>query len=271
MRLFVVLAVMALTVTGCRIETDDDGPSTRASAKPSGTAIDLGTAVYPDGTDESGASVHTWNAKLRPAAYRVGYALGAPEGASVDEAFRRWAGSVHFARVPNGRFGWSPPRGCGGDLHCVYENIAERGAGDLEPLVERFRARQRAAKLSTLDLGALVVTFVQSIRYEVPNDEPFGILPPPLVVSQRRGDCDSKALLGHMLLRSLGIDSIIVSSAAHHHAMLGIALPVPGTMMTIAGRRYAFTETTAKGSPIGHINPSLLAPNDWRPVAIRIR
>lgn len=270
MRLSAVL-LAALAVTGCQIDTGDDGPTPRASTRPGGPALDLGTAAYPAGTPASGAVVHAWNAKVRPGAYRVGYALGAPEGAAVDEAFRRWAGSVHFAEGPDGRFRWRPPRGCDGDLHCVYESVAARGADDLEPLVERFRARQRAASLSVLDLAALVVTFVQSIRYEVPKDEPFGILPPPLVVSQRRGDCDSKALLGHILLRSLGIDSILVSSVAHRHAMLAIALPVPGTMMNVGGRKYAFTETTAKGSPIGHISPNLLRPNDWRPVAVRVR
>lgn len=264
-----VLAVVALM--GCHIETDDDEPTSGVSRGPNAASLDLGTAAYPAGTPESGAAMHTWNAKLRPSAYRVGYALGSSEGSAVDAAFRRWATSVHFSEGPNGRFAWRPPRGCEGDMHCVYESVVARGAGDLEPLVERFRARQRAASLSVLDVAALVVTFVQSIRYEVPKDEPFGILPPPLVVAQRRGDCDSKALLGHMLLRSLGVDSIVLSSNAHRHAMLGIALPVPGTAIKVAGRKYAFAETTAKGSPIGHIAPHLLQPNDWRPMAIRDR
>jgi hypothetical protein len=74
-----------------------------------------------------------------------------------------------------------------------------------------------------------------------------------------------------MLLRDMGIDSIMLSSVAHRHAMLGIALPAPGTPFTHAGRRYAYTECTAKGSPIGHINPELLRPNDWRAVPVRSR
>src|SRR5262249_936096 len=131
------------------------------------------------------------------------------------------------------------------------------------------RARAHDARLSTMDLAQLVVTFVQAIPYEIPEQEPFGVLPPALVASRRKGDCDSKALLAHMLLHSLGIDSMMVGSNAHHHEMLRTAPPVSGTKFTFAGRAYAYTEMTAKGSPIGHINPQLLLPDDWKPVAFR--
>jgi len=153
-------------------------------------------------------------------------------------------------------------------MRCAYNNIASRSGADLQPLVERFRARQKAANLNTADLAALIVTFVQNIRYEVPKDSPFGILPPPLVVAEERGDCDSKSLLALMLLRSFGIDSVVMSSNAHRHAVLAIALPTNGTKVTYAGRQYAITEMTAKGSPIGHLNASLLRPNDWKVIPV---
>jgi hypothetical protein len=73
-----------------------------------------------------------------------------------------------------------------------------------------------------------------------------------------------------MMLDTLGVDSMVVTSEAHRHSMLGIALPAQGTRFKHAGREYAFTEMTAKGSPIGHINPTLLKPNDWKAVPIRI-
>jgi hypothetical protein len=92
------------------------------------------------------------------------------------------------------------------------------------------------------------------------------VLPPALVAQRRWGDCDSKSLLAHMILRTLGINSVLISSEAHQHTMLGVALPAPGTSFTWQGRRYAFVELTAKRSPIGHIHPKLLSPNDWRVV-----
>jgi hypothetical protein len=155
----------------------------------------------------------------------------------------------------------------------VLEELAGRSKDSVEPIAAVFKRRARDAKLSSLDLASIIVGFVQYIRYEIPRDEPFGLLPPSLVAYQKRGDCDSKALLGHMLLSEVGISSVILSSIAHKHAMLGIALPVPGKTHSHAGARYAYTECTAKGSPIGHINPELLRPDDWRvlPVALTRR
>lgn len=270
--LALAIAAAAVATGCCRILDDLPGPGrTWGEPSPTGPATELGTAVYPPGTPTNGAAIQTWIAsRLRPSTYRVGYGLSPAESGAVGEAFRDYASSVDFEEEGGGRFRWSPPRGCAGDMHCVFESLAKRAAPDLAPLVERFRARQRAANLTSLDLATLVVTYVQSIRYEIPRDQPFGILPPPLVVSQKRGDCDSKSLLAHLLLRSLGIDSLILSSNAHKHAMLGIALPVPGAKLSYGGRQYARTEMTAKGSPIGHVNPELLRPDDWRPVPFRV-
>ncbi len=212
--------------------------------------------------------MHAWSAPLSPPQYRLGYSLAPAERAALTQAFQSYARSVQLQGAGKDKFRWRPPAHCAGDLHCPYQNIATRGAPDLEPIVERFRARQAAAKLSSADLAALIVTFVQDIRYEIPKDSPFGILPPPIVVAESRGDCDSKSLLALMLLRSFGIDSVVLSSDAHKHAILAIALPANGTKVTYAGRQYALTEMTASGSPIGHINPSLLRPNDWKIVPV---
>src|SRR6201999_3184582 len=110
------------------------------------------------------------------------------------------------------------------------------------------------ARLDALQTATLVVAFVQSIQYEVP-DEPLGLLPPALVAAERRGDCDSKSLLALVLLKELGIDAVMLESDAQHHAMLGVALPAPGTSITVQGRRYAFTECTGTGWAIGQIDP----------------
>jgi hypothetical protein len=249
------IVFVALTTSACNIPSIDTGP-----------AVDLGIADYPPKTNEANAAKHAWSAKLNPSSYRVAYALAPSERAAVEDAFQSWARSVRYTAAGNGAYRWMPPPGCAGDMHCAYANIAQRGAPDLVPLVARFAARQKAANLSTADLTTLIVSFVQNIHYEVPNDMPFGVLPPELVVSEQRGDCDSKSLLGQVLLRSFGVDSVLISSTAHKHTMLGIALPSSGTKVTYAGRQYAFTEMTAKNSPIGHINSSLLSPNDWKVV-----
>jgi hypothetical protein len=261
------VGVMLATTGCCRIISELES-SSRRDPSPTGPATELGVAVYPASASPSNSTNHTWRARpLRPDTYRLLYALDPGEASSVDSDLQAFATKVHYESQTKDRFRWRVPSGCGQGLGCVYQNLAARSLADVEPMVARFRARAREGHLSSLDVTELVVTFVQAIPYEIPEKEPFGVLPPALVASQRKGDCDSKALLAHMILHGLGVDTMMVSSNAHHHTMLGIALPAQGKSFKSDGRSYAFTEMTAKGSPIGHINPPLLSPDDWKPVA----
>lgn len=265
------LLALALAATGCcrvigELERDDE-----PEPAPNVPATELGLAAYPPGASAARATNHTWLARrLHPQTYRLRYALAPAEASDVDGDLQGFARKVGYQPEGKDRFRWRPPRGCSGGIACVYQELAARSAADVAPIAARFRLRAREAKLSSFDLAQLVVTFVQAIPYEIPKSEPFGVLPPALVASRRKGDCDSKALLAHLILHDLGIDSMMIGSSAHHHEMLGIALPAPGTKFTYAGRDYAFTEMTAKGSPIGHINPHLLSPNDWKPMPFPI-
>lgn len=253
------------------------GPAQPGATEPgpsrqTGNTLDLGFALYPAGTPRDEAAVHSFAAKsLKPPSYKLGYALGRQEADALREAFRKYARAVRFTPNDGGKFSWTPPRGCAGDMRCVFNELAARSRAGVEPIAAIFRRRQQEGKLDAAQITTLIVSFIQHIRYEIPKSEPFGLLPPALVAHQKWGDCDSKALLGHMLLRDMGVDSLMLSSVAHRHAMLGIALPAPGTPFTYGGRRYAYTECTAKGSPIGHINPELLRPNDWKAVPVTIR
>lgn len=47
-----------------------------------------------------------------------------------------------------------------------------------------------------------------------------------------------------------------------------VALPTIGEKVKLLGRDYAFVEMTAENAPIGHVNPKLLTPNDWRVVPV---
>lgn len=277
-------ALVGLVIAGCcglgpdpRQGPTDPSPSPTGATEPgssraTGNTLDLGLATFPAGTPKDGAALHAWTAKtLRPPSYTLGYALGQPEAEELRAAFRRYARAVRFVPGEGGKFSWTPPRGCAGGMRCVFDELAAKSRAGVEPIAAIFKRRQKEGKLDAAQIAALIVGFVQYIRYEIPKEEPFGLLPPALVAHQKRGDCDSKALLAHMLLREVGVGSVMLSSVAHRHAMLGIALPSPGTMFTYEGRRYAFTECTAKGSPIGHINPELLRPNDWRAVPVKIR
>jgi hypothetical protein len=231
---------------------------------------DLGEAQYPAGkTDATKPTVHSWLAPtLRPSRYKLSYRMADEAARAVLGEFDRFSKAVGHKRIDDASFQWRPPQRCLGGLHCVYEELMREGNASVAPIAELFRLRAERGKLDAGRATALVVTFVQEVKYHVPDDQPFGILPPSLVVQKNLGDCDSKALLAHMILQTMGVPSVIVSSDAHRHTMLAVALPAPGTSFDHQGRRYAFVEMTASRSPIGHIHPKLLSPNDWRVVPL---
>ncbi len=243
--------------------------STREDDEDDSGATSIGRAEHPKGTERPVAK-HVWNAKgLRPDDYVVEYALSKKEQERVLDAHHSFAKKTGYTDIGGGKFKWIIPPGCEPDMGCAFGVMSDASIEALEPLSELFKKRQEGESLDVGQAAWLVVTFVQNIRYERPKDQPFEILPPASVVAEKRGDCDSKSLLAHLILRELGIDSVMLSSRAHAHAMLGIAIPAPGTTFKFGGRTYAFTELTAKSSPIGHINPELVSPNDWKVVPTR--
>lgn len=234
--------------------------------------VDLGLASFPPAAPEASATKFAWRDKrLDPSVYRARYALGTEEQTAINDAHQALAKRVKFKDQGNGNFRWTPPPGCDAKMQCIFEALAEDSRDELAPLAARFKARVREAKLDAVQSVELAMSYVQAIPYEIPKDRPFGLLPPALVVSYKKGDCDSKALLLLMLLDSLGIESVMLTSDAHRHSMLGVAIPAQGTKITHEGRSYMFVETTAKNAPIGWISKDLLKPNDWLVVPVRLR
>ena len=283
----IVAAALTLTmlVTGCccgldfDFDFDFDFETESESAAPrkreargkveTPATVNLGTAEHPRGNTAKAVRVSWHSPRLKPSRYQVGYKLAKAQASAVLNAFHNYARRVGHRKIDKNRFHWRPPRRCLSGLHCVYDELARQGRKSIAPLAKTFLARSTKAKLNSLQAAQLIVGFVQEIHYKIPNNEPFGVKPPALGVQHKWGDCDSKSLLAHMLLGRLGIRSVLVSSNAHKHTMLGVAIPAAGTTFTNRGTRYAFTELTAKRAPIGHINPKLLRPNDWRIQSMR--
>lgn len=244
-------------------EEDDAPPAKVAAPVVKNNTVDLGIAAYPKPGDGTPAAFNFKVPTLAPSQYKLGYELDPTERKAVGKFYKDYAASVSWKRIDDKSFSWKPPPGCEVDMHCVYATLVKRNKPDLDVVIARFRARADQAKLNALQTSQMVLAFVQAVPYEIPDD-PFGIKPPALVVAERRGDCDSKSLLGHMILKALGVESVIVSSKAHAHTLLGVALPASGTTFKFKGTTYAFAETTAIGSPIGFLNPDLKSPSDWR-------
>ena len=182
----------------------------------------------------------------------------------------RLARSLRFRRIGGRAFLWDPPPHCRGrEWTCVYREVRERSHVDLQPFFQRIRVVFEERSVTSRRAAEWLLAMVQRIAYREPERSAFGLLPPAQVAAEKWGDCDSKSLLLMGLLDHVGIDSILLVSEAHAHAMVGIAVPAGRERFSYRGRRYAWAETTAEGAPLGWRHPRQRYPDDWRVVRIR--
>lgn len=96
----------------------------------------------------------------------------------------------------------------------------------------------------------LLLSWVQSIPYNAlenrVSSNGAGYLPPPLVIANNQGDCDSKSALTASLIRSLLPDAKMIMLYLPNHALLGISLPFRTSERTINidGIDYLLMEPT---------------------------
>ncbi|MBX5484242.1 MAG: transglutaminase domain-containing protein [Myxococcaceae bacterium] len=215
-----------------------------------GQLVELGIAAFPKSA-RSPWRDYTWAPSAAADPHHLRYILGSPEAHALAERYRAFAENVVAPCT---------------DLLCAYEFIYRSSEAAIDPIAERFIERIRAAGLKADDAARLVISFVQQIPYAIPKDQPFEVLPAPLVVAEGRGDCDSKAVLGVMLLRRLGIPAVLLVSEPLAHAAVGVGLPGPGLAISYRGRPYLYAEVTSKGWPIGEAAPDVNKPRLWRAV-----
>lgn len=244
-----------------------DRPS-EAEPQPAGEEfVDLGVARFPERQPEAPWASYRWvAAALSPARYGVGYGLEERTARRLLDDFDDLAAAMQYRRLDEDRILFEAPEGCQRDLRCIYAELAREHEAAVRPLAARFLERGRAAGLSPPELAALILTFVQHLRYQLPEDQPFGLLPPAHVAHQGWGDCDSKALLAILLLRACGIEAAMLASQSLAHAAVGVRLPGRGLQLEWRGRRYLYTEVTAEGWPMGRVPPRYDVPASWEVV-----
>lgn len=243
-------------------------------ANPTPEPIDLGAARYPAtaGVDPDVAAVtaaHAWRASERDATYRLAYVHGEDAMATLEADHAAFGRSLGFAWNDALTFRWQVPGRCRGrEWGCIYGHVLTRSKPDLEPVLARMADALGEGEWTATDAARWLLAFVQAIPYEEVEEHAFGIVPPPLVASNRSGDCDSKALLLLLLLERVGIDAMLLTSEAHAHAVVGVAVPTGMPGFRHRGREYAWAETTAESAPLGWIHPRVLRPDDWEVVAL---
>ena len=245
------------------------------SPMPQGDVVNLGTARFPPGAGVDGSGVraelasHEWRRPRERARYRLDYAHGFAQVRTIADRHIALARRFRYEEADDESFRWRVPEECrAAAWACVYAQVLEDNADSLAPLIDRFEARFRDEAWSSLEAARWLLAFVQQIPYRIPDEYAFGILPPSIVASRNWGDCDSKSLLLMALLDRLGIESVLLMSEAHAHAMVGVSVPAGRKPFRDRGHDYAWAETTAD-VPLGHLHPSLRTPDDWQVVLRR--
>ncbi|WP_338863997.1 hypothetical protein [Myxococcus stipitatus] len=228
-------------------------------------SVELGAVLIPADTPRSRARTYDWStASVTPSNHRLTYGLGDTLDAWLEDQLKVLGRRLRYRSLGGERFTYQPPRGCSADMRCIYEELMRSNEGPVKALGERFVTSVRERNLDSAQATQLILGFVQRIQYELPQDEPFGIVPPALVPARNRGDCDSKALLAVMLLRQVGVDAVLLYSDPLAHAAVGVGLPGSGTRLRHGGRSYQYAEVTAEGWPLGMIPPKYDKPRLWR-------
>ncbi|RKH02911.1 hypothetical protein D7V97_27340 [Corallococcus sp. CA053C] len=232
---------------------------------PREASLDLGTVLVPEDTPLERARAYDWRVEgLTPPRQELAFGLGEAEERGLEQAHRDYSVSLRYRAMGPERFTYVAPPGCGADMRCIYAELMRSNAEPVRVLGDRFATSIRERNLDAAQATELILGFVRRVHYELPGDEPFGIVPPGLVPAQDRGDCDSKAVLALMLLRQAGVDAVILYSDALAHAAIGVGFPGTGTRIAFGRRGYRYAELTAEGWPLGMIPPQYDKPLLWR-------
>lgn len=91
-----------------------------------------------------------------------------------------------------------------------------------------------------------------------------GVQSPYEFMHTLEGDCDTRSLLGHAVLRKLGISSSVWISEQYGHSILGVGVPSTSrAKKTLNGVPHYGVELTAKGFRVGMIAPDQTHMRNW--------
>jgi hypothetical protein len=257
---------MCCCFSGALVAAGSDGEGNGGWGELTGVVageVPLGVAEVPDDRAPGGEREYHWREVM--SRYGLGYGMTAEAHDEANGAHQALADAWLYK--PGEPFWWTPPPECAAHpWRCIFDKVASSDAAMIAPLTELFRKRQQSAGLDIRAATEVVVSFVQHIPYRLPTEQPFGLLPPAMVVADGSGDCDSKSLLAAMILEDLGVDCVILYSSKLGHAALGVALPGTGVAFNSRGVRYQYVEMTVPGWAIGTVPPEYNKPKLWEVV-----
>ena len=140
-----------------------------------------------------------------------------------------------------------------------YRMVYKESAARLDNLTKAFT--DSLSVNDPTESARRVLAWVQGFQYER-DFAGIDFVPPLASAFERRGDCDSRAMVMAIILEHLGIDSVLMVSRSYSHAMLAVDVPGGGQRFTCNGKAYLAAETTAKVG-IGMIDASQADFSQW--------
>jgi hypothetical protein len=140
-----------------------------------------------------------------------------------------------------------------------YRMVYRESASRLDGFTEAFA--RGLPRSNPTESARRVLAWVQGFHFE---RDPAGLdfVPPLAAAFERRGDCDTRALVMAVILEKLGIDCVLMLSREYSHAMLAVDVPGGGQRFPFGGRQYLVAETTA-GVGLGMIDASQADFSKW--------
>jgi hypothetical protein len=274
--LFAVLLTLVMGVlfccclSGLLVAAADDSQATSPGLENpfeaiAGSKNNLGLALTPATLSPDAAKSYGW--KQPGGRFEVAYGLSNELRNEAERHLQALAERYNYQQTEGNRFTYVPPGECESmPWRCIFREVGEANQGDLAALTSLFRSYQQTHQLDARRTVELVMSFVQAIEYRLPTESPFGLLPPALILTDGSGDCDSKSLLGAMILERLGIDCVILYSGPLEHAALGVSVPSTGQSFSHDGVKYFYVESTNTGWGIGKMPPEYNKPKQWQVV-----
>ncbi|MGC6414891.1 MAG: hypothetical protein ACON5K_09340 [Bacteroidia bacterium] len=173
----------------------------------------------------------------------------------------------------------------------IYINAVKEDQPKLDSIVSKIKIDVSRYNYKPIDIARTVVTMIQEIPYVLVHDKSCqeiisnngdfvstyhkegkpclpkiegGVQTPYEFLHNLKGDCDTRSLLAHLILRKLGIKSSVWVSMDYGHSILGVALPVgSGSYKMINGVKHYGVELTAKGFDIGMVAPNQRQMANW--------
>ncbi len=142
-----------------------------------------------------------------------------------------------------------------------YQMLYTDAYYDMRAPAEVISGRLEAHGVIHSELPAEILNWLQGFGYQrsggISDVEPAWVC-----IANESGDCDSLGLMYMALLQHLGIDSVLMISEVHAHAIVGVDTPGPGARFPFLEKQWLVAELTAE-VPIGMIAPDQADPVDW--------